>query len=124
MEDEPIEAYNSDSGEGEFQMDDISDDQVARGAEDLDDAPVGWIQWFCTLEGHEYMVEVDEAFIKDHLNLFGLHNSMGKEKFMECLKMILSPHSPSEDDLANEQYLELNQEASDLYGLIHSRFIN
>jgi len=26
MEDEPIEAYNSDSGENEFQMDDMSDE--------------------------------------------------------------------------------------------------
>ena len=31
---------------------------------------------------------------------------------------------PSEEELADETFLELNQEASDLYGLIHSRFIN
>ncbi len=37
--------------------------------------------------------------------------------------MILSNYSPSEEDLQNEEFLELNQEASDLYGLIHSRFI-
>jgi len=34
MEEEPIEAYNSDSGEGEFQMDDMSDNEGARGAGD------------------------------------------------------------------------------------------
>jgi len=38
--------------------------------------------------------------------------------------MILSPKSPNEEDLADEQFLELNQESSDLYGLIHSRFVN
>jgi len=48
---------------------------------------------------------------------------MGKEKFKQCLKMILSPQSPGEEDLADEQFLELNQDASDLYGLIHSRYI-
>jgi len=55
---EPIEAYNSDSGEGDFQMDDMSDDQGAKGAGDgdADAANMGWIQWFCSLEGHEYMV--------------------------------------------------------------------
>ena len=37
--------------------------------------------------------------------------------------MILSNYSPTEEDLQNEEFLELNQEASDLYGLIHSRFI-
>ena len=37
--------------------------------------------------------------------------------------MILSNYSPTEEDLQNEDFLELNQEASDLYGLIHARFI-
>lgn len=37
--------------------------------------------------------------------------------------MILSNYSPTEEDLQNEEFLELNQEASDLYGLIHARFI-
>ena len=38
--------------------------------------------------------------------------------------MILSPHAPTEEDLTDEHFLELNQDASDLYGLIHSRYIN
>ena len=37
--------------------------------------------------------------------------------------MVLSPQAPAEEDLAEEAFLELNQEASDLYGLLHSRFI-
>jgi casein kinase II subunit beta len=37
--------------------------------------------------------------------------------------MILSPLAPNEEDLADEHFLELNQEASDLFGLIHSRYI-
>ena len=49
---------------------------------------------------------------------------MSKDKFKQCIKMILSPQGPNEEDLADEQFLELNQEASDLYGLIHARFIN
>ena len=45
----------------------------------------------------------------------------------------MSPYAPTEHDLQDEAYggvndfmcsfLELNQEASDLYGLIHARFI-
>lgn len=38
--------------------------------------------------------------------------------------MILSPQQPSEEDLADDAFLELNQEASDLYGLLHCRFIS
>ena len=38
--------------------------------------------------------------------------------------MITSPQSPDDKDLADEQFMELNQEASELYGLIHARYIN
>ena len=37
--------------------------------------------------------------------------------------MILSPIAPNQDDLADDGFLELNHEASDLYGLIHSRYV-
>jgi len=37
--------------------------------------------------------------------------------------MIRSSYTPTSEDLANEEFLELNQEASDLYGLIHARFL-
>jgi casein kinase II subunit beta len=129
--DEPIEAYNSDSGDGDFQMEDMSDEAAGgrQGNNDNEETTttMGWIQWFCSLEGHEYMVEVDDAYIRDPFNLYGLQSQMtqlSKEKFKQCIKMILSPQSPNEEDLADEQFLELNQEASDLYGLIHARYIN
>ena len=73
MEEEPIEAYNSDSGDGDFQMDDMSDENGG-GREGRAEAAatMNWIQWFCSLEGHEYMVEVDESYIKDPFSLYGL----------------------------------------------------
>jgi casein kinase II subunit beta len=37
--------------------------------------------------------------------------------------MIISNNTPTSEDLQNEEFLELNQEASDLYGLIHARFL-
>jgi casein kinase II subunit beta len=37
--------------------------------------------------------------------------------------MICAPQAPSEEDLADEAFLELNQESSDLYGLLHARYI-
>ena len=47
-------------------MDDVSDAD-AKGAGDMDGDPgaMGWIQWFCSLDGHEYMVEVDDSFVRD-----------------------------------------------------------
>ena len=70
------------------------------------------------------MVEVDEEYIRDPFNLHGLQSSIAKDKFKQCVKMILASTGPNEEDLADEQFLELNQEASDLYGLIHARYIN
>ena len=74
MEEEGIDGYNSDSGDGDFQMDDMSDDNTVRrnGEGEAEDESAGWIRWFCSLEGHEYMVEVDETYIKDPFNLYGL----------------------------------------------------
>jgi casein kinase II subunit beta len=37
-----------------------------------DASQIGWIRWFCSLEGHEFLAEVDEEFIKDQFNLYGL----------------------------------------------------
>jgi casein kinase II subunit beta len=48
---------------------------------------------------------------------------MSKEKMRQCLRMVLSPAAPNEEDLQDEAFLEMNQESSDLYGLLHSRFI-
>ena len=48
------------------------------------------------------MVDIDEAFIKDHFNLFNLPTTLSKDKFKQCIKMILAPHSPNEEDLADE----------------------
>ena len=75
MEEEGIEAYNSDSGDGEFPMDDISDDNAAGGRDadgDEEGSVPGWIRWFCGLEGHEYLVEIDESYLRDPSNLYGL----------------------------------------------------
>jgi len=125
MDDDPIDQNDSDG----FQMEDMSDDsRVHRsGDADMEGDAMGWIKWFCSLEGHEYMVEVDDTYIRDPFNLVGLQQqlpSLTKDRFKNLIKMILSRESPNEEDLADEQFLELNQEASDLYGLIHSRFIN
>lgn len=43
--------------------DDIFDDSESSG---------GWIQWFCELEGHEFFAEVDDDFVRDSFNLYGL----------------------------------------------------
>lgn len=68
-----MQAYNSDSGEEQVDIDGISDEMGA--------ATMGWIQWFCSLEGHEFLAEIDEEFIRDSFNLYGLQSHFPKDKF-------------------------------------------
>ena len=109
--------YNSESDEEQYEVDGFSDDP------NIANNQIGWIKWFCSLEGHEFLVEIDEDYIRDPFNLQGLQEKLSKDKFKTCLRMILSPQQPNEDDLNDEAFLELNQESSDLYGMIHARFI-
>ncbi|CAD8167973.1 unnamed protein product [Paramecium pentaurelia] len=81
----------------------------------------GWIKWYCNLEDHHFFCEIDEFFIADQFNLYGLKQLF--DHFEEALQMILSPNTPTDEDLEDDQFLELYNEASELYGLLHARFI-
>lgn len=55
--------YNSDSGgEEQVDIDGFSDDINGGGAGGVPGAggnQLGWVQWFCGLEGHEFLVDID-----------------------------------------------------------------
>eukprot|EP01054_Gregarina_sp_Poly1_P002973 Gregarina_sp_Poly_1__2972@NODE_1832_length_3252_cov_230_314600_g1190_i0_p3_GENE_NODE_1832_length_3252_cov_230_314600_g1190_i0NODE_1832_length_3252_cov_230_314600_g1190_i0_p3_ORF_typecomplete_len281_score42_17CK_II_beta/PF01214_18/1_3e63_NODE_1832_length_3252_cov_230_314600_g1190_i023865 len=92
-------------------------------SEDLgsdNDFDMSWIQWFCTLWGHEIFAEVDEEFIRDGFNLFGLKQKIAK--YDKALEMILGP-APRQQDFHKKETVDIYQEASNLYGLIHARYI-
>lgn len=61
---------------------------------------LGWIQWFLNLEDHEFFVEVDKEFIEDKMNLLKLNqNFSSKQRYKDCLKLMLSNKIPNEEDL-------------------------
>jgi casein kinase II subunit beta len=31
-----------------------------------------WVEWFINIDGHQFLCEVDEDFIRDSFNLYGL----------------------------------------------------
>jgi hypothetical protein len=97
-DDEQFDQADSESAEENVDIEAISDEFSS----------LGWIQWFCSLEGHEFLVDIDEEFIKDPFNMIGLSASFSKDKFLQCQKMILSPYAPNEEDLNDENFLELN----------------
>ncbi|KAM3136442.1 hypothetical protein pb186bvf_011400 [Paramecium bursaria] len=85
------------------------------------DHPGGWIDWFCAHEDHQFLCDVDEEFIRDPFNSFDLKPRF--PLFNEALNMILQPEMPEDQDLEDERFNKIYQEASDLYGLLHARFI-
>lgn len=84
----------------------------------------GWIQWFISLSDHDFLLEVDREFLSDKMNLLGLREHFSsKDKYKECLRLLSSAKVPSQEDLQNQKFLELNQDTSDLYCLVHNRFV-
>jgi len=110
---EAMQQYDNGS-DSNMDFDTLSDENVG---------PCGWIQWFCSLEGHDFLVEIEEEYIKNCFGFYGLKKRFKSDRYATSIRMILSNYSPTEEDLQNEDFLEFNQEASDLYGLIHARFI-
>ena len=63
-----------------------------------------WLSWFTTLEGHQYMVQIEEKYIRDPSNLVSLQQEINftKEKFKKCLELILSERPPNEVELQDQ----------------------
>ncbi|KAJ3196470.1 casein kinase 2 regulatory subunit [Irineochytrium annulatum] len=80
---------------------------------------VSWINWYCSLPGHEFFLEVPEEFIEDEFNLTGLNTAV--VLYNEALDMILDlePSSPH----GGTQLALIESAAETLYGLIHQRYL-
>jgi casein kinase II subunit beta len=50
----------------------------------------GWINWFCNLEDHQFFCRVDEEYIRDSFNLYGL-----KQMFDHYKSIIIYSAKPS-----------------------------
>jgi len=52
----------------------------------------GWISWFCELEGHDFFAEIDEDYIRDSFNLYGIKQTVPRYEYIFIklyLKIIL-----------------------------------
>ena len=97
-------------------------------SEESDDSSVSdmsssysWISWHVSQPGNDFLLEIDEEFIRDNFNLYGLRPLF--QFYDQALEMVLDPESPDEEDLQDHDFIEVNKDASELYGLIHARFI-
>lgn len=64
---------------------------------------------------------MDEEYIRDAFNLYGLKSKL--ENFDKAMEMVLGVELPDEEDLMESEIMDLYRDATDLYGLIHARFI-
>ncbi|KAI8384556.1 casein kinase II, regulatory subunit [Radiomyces spectabilis] len=100
-------------------------EEIANDELEFDDQPMEpttWINWFCSLPGHEFYIEVSDEFIEDSFNLTGLSDHVPLYK--EALELILDIE-PEDDDMCNKipDLSLLEPYATMLYGLIHQRYI-
>ena len=76
-----------------------------------------WIDRFLSLDGNEFLCEVDTDYIQDSFNLYGLRDIV--TDFKHALKTILDHYDTTASDSDDPDF----NNARILYGLIHQRFI-
>jgi len=96
----------------------MEDDEESDDEEVSEDT--AWIPWYCALKGHEPLVEIEEDFIRDNFNLYGLRGRFSY--YDHALEMILSS-APDEEDMVDAEFMEIYRDATDLFAVIHSRYI-
>eukprot|EP01105_Mastigella_eilhardi_P006843 TRINITY_DN18358_c0_g1_i1.p1 TRINITY_DN18358_c0_g1~~TRINITY_DN18358_c0_g1_i1.p1 ORF type:complete len:281 (-),score=101.39 TRINITY_DN18358_c0_g1_i1:52-894(-) len=95
-------------------------DGEERGDDDSSDGePMSWIEWFVSQKGNELLCEVDEEFIQDSFNLYGLPAMVRYYQYV--LDIILDNENDDKPPTDNQEQLQMYAEL--LYGLIHARFI-
>jgi len=85
-------------------------------------------------DGHEFLVDVDREYIRDKFNLFGIREkfidelnipkeNMSEKQFSLYIKHLYKASAPTPENAQDEKYLQFTQDAVDVYGLIHNRYV-
>eukprot|EP00494_Astrolonche_serrata_P033165 UN33434 len=78
-----------------------------------------WVNYFINKSGNNFFCRVEESYINDQFNLYGLNTQV--PYYDQALDLIMDIE---DDDEYSEDHQELIENDADvLYGLIHSRYI-
>jgi len=114
--DAAVVSDDSHSSDDLFDSEDEYSDQSGSPEEDI-----SWIEWFCGIKGNEFLIEVDEEYIRDDFNLTGLHAIV--PYYEQAIDIVLDNEEESLDAYPEAHQQVLEQSAHMLYGLVHARFI-
>lgn len=79
------------------------------------------IEWLLSQKGNQLLVRVDEDYIEDAFNLYGLSKVI--PDFRDTLRLLLTTAEDVEICLEDDYHGPCYQSLIDLYGLIHARYI-
>lgn len=100
------EDFEDSNSSSDFQSDSTDDDYA-------------WIPWFCSLKGNEFFCEVDANYIQDGFNLTGLETQVPYYDY--ALDMVLDIEA--NEILTDDQQEMVENDAENLFGLVHARYI-
>jgi len=79
------------------------------------------IEWILTQPGNQLLVRVDEDYIEDSFNLYGLNKVI--PNFRDTVRLLLTTAEDAEICLEDDWIGPGYQTLLDLYGLIHARYL-
>lgn len=82
---------------------------------------IPWVQQFCSKRENNWYVVIDFQYLDDTFNYHGLKHHI--PNFHLTHQMLTDHHSKEWCYLSDEDVIEIHEQAKQLYGLIHSRWI-
>ena len=96
-----------------------SDSYESSSSSGTSSSVISWIHWYCSLPGHDLLLEVPEEFIEDEFNLTGLPSLV--PLYAAALDTILDLEPETNTVIASASLIDSSAEL--LYGLIHARYL-
>ncbi|KAJ6237296.1 casein kinase ii subunit beta [Anaeramoeba flamelloides] len=82
---------------------------------------ITWPEWFCDLDNHEFFCEIEDEYLMDDFNFYGLKKYFKNYPFL--LDTIRDIDNEVLENLSTKLKMGIEKEAKVLYGLIHARYI-